>query len=141
MHQREFLLATLFGRLGARGLDPYTLEPWRAWVAFKGFARFVAEVPDPGVSVQISQPDPDEPVHLLFLRQVVELEEGYFEPTGGLVCELLVAPQGQFMPEVELWSFDYSSFEQFVDGVEQDPRFSDLAACSGLQSDVYWEEA
>ena len=39
------------------------------------------------------------------------------------------------------WSFDYSSFDRFVDVVEQEPMFQDLTVTRPLRSAVYWEEA
>jgi len=131
----------MFGVLGTHGLDPALMDSWRAWIAFKAFARLVAEAPDPGVSVQITRIYPDEPVSIILLRQVVEADDGYLEPTGGVVCELLFAAPRAALPDVEFWSFDCPSFEQFVDRVEQDPLFSELVLSPVLQSDVYWREA
>jgi hypothetical protein len=64
------LLKTLLIALAAHGLAAETVTPWRGWVVFKDYVRSVAEVPDPGVSVQITRDDRDETVSLIFLRQV-----------------------------------------------------------------------
>ena len=55
MKRAQFLLHMLLALLATRGLMPETLDPWRGWVAFKRYARLVNEVPDPGVSVQITR--------------------------------------------------------------------------------------
>jgi hypothetical protein len=39
------------------------------------------------------------------------------------------------------WSFDYSTFDRFVDAVEQEPLFQDLIVTRPVRSAVYWEEA
>ena len=52
-HRSTYLVAAFLSILAARGLHAETLDPWRGWVAFKQFAREVAEEPDPGVSVHI----------------------------------------------------------------------------------------
>ncbi len=45
MRRASNLLPMLLGLLAARGLAPEALDPWRAWVIFKHYARVVDETP------------------------------------------------------------------------------------------------
>ena len=165
--KRGHLLCQLFlAILGAYALEPANLDPWRSWLAFKEFARRVAEQPDPGVSVQFSAAggaDGDEHA-LVFLRQEVEPEGEWLEPTGGVVAELRFSSETlkprdpgwsrrawrwrtrrlhrrDGLPRSwQLWSYDYASFERFVDAVEARPEFQDLIVQRARGSDVYYEE-
>ena len=140
-NRSTYLLAALLGVLAARGLAPETLDSWRGWVAFKQFAREVAETPDPGVSVQIEPLGDRRPVRLYLLRQVVIPEGDRLEPVGGVVCELTFAPRRQTPRQWQAWSFDSPTFDRFVDVVEQYPLFAELMVTRPLESAVYWEEA
>lgn len=141
MHAATFLLQMLLTVLASRGLVPDALDPWRGWVAFKQYARLVDEAPDPGVSVQIT-PDPKQRVvRLYLLRQVVERDEEWLEPCGGVVCEFTFDATEGPREAWECWSFDASSFERFVDRVELHPQFADLMTHRPVASAVYWEEA
>lgn len=140
-HQSKYLLAVLLGILAARGLAPESLDPWRGWVAFKQFAREVAESPDPGVSAQIAPIGDQLPIRLFFLRQVAVVEHDRLEPVGGVVCEFSFAPQRRTPREWEAWSFDFRDFERFIDSVEQHPLLADLVVTRPLATAVYWEEA
>lgn len=140
-NRSTYLLAAMLGVLAARGLAPESLDPWRGWVAFKQFAREVAEAPDPGVSVQIEPLNDRRPIHLYFLRQVVVLEGNRLEPIGGVVCELTFAPRRRTPRHWQAWSFDSPDFERFVDLVEQHPLFGELMVTRPLASAVYWENA
>jgi hypothetical protein len=144
----HYLLATLLSLVAGAKLHPRTLDPWRGWVLFKQFARLVDEVPDPGVTVQITRAPAHGPVRLpgpvrlYYMRQLVDREDdGWLEPRGGVVCEFTF-PRGiaPGRPE-EFWSFDYPDFEHFVDAVEQDPAFTDLTVRRPLSSRIYWEDS
>jgi len=140
-NRSTYLLAAMLGVLAARGLGPETLDPWRGWMAFKQFAREVAETPDPGVSVQIQPLGHRGPIRLYLLRQVVTLEGKRLEPTGGVVCEFTFAPRRRLPRRWEAWSFESATFERFVDVVEQYPLFADLMVTRPRESAVYWEDA
>jgi hypothetical protein len=139
-HKSVYLVAALLSILAARGLDAETLDPWRGWVAFKQFAREVSEEPDPGVSVQLFHVA-DGGVRLAFVRQVLEPMGDRLEPIGGVICDFTFAPHRRPMRDWQVWSFDYASFNRFVDVVEQHPGVSDLLVTRPLDSAVYWEEA
>ena len=135
------LLPLFLLTLASHGLEPTTLDPWRGWLAFKEFARAVNEVPDPGVSVQFTRTTERGERCLVFVRQTVHNESGRLTPTGGVVCELDFPPVRHPAASWDRWSFDYSSFDRFVDIVEQEPVFQDLMATRALRSRVYWEPA
>jgi hypothetical protein len=137
----KYLFAAMLAVLAARGLSPETMDPWRGWIAFKQFAREVAETPDPGVSVQIEPTGDRGQIRLFLLRQVVVREGDRLEPTGGVVCEFTFAPRRRTPRHWEAWSFDSPTFERFVDVVEQCPLFSDLMVTRPRESAVYWEDA
>jgi hypothetical protein len=134
------LLKTLLLALAAHGLAAETVTPWRGWVVFKDYARSVAEVPDPGMSVQIKRDDLDGTVSLIFLRQVVEPVSDWLEPIGGVVCEITFQQGDKRLPEFDVWSFDAPSFDRFVDMVESSADFQTLALTKPLESSVYWLE-
>lgn len=140
-HQSKYLLAALLGVFAARGLGPEALDPWRGWVAFKHFAREVAEQPDPGVSVQIVSLGDRLPVRLFYLRQVLAPEGSTLEPIGGVACEFWFAPRSRTPPDWDAWSFDSPTFDRFVDLVEQHPLFAELLTTRPLQTAVFWEDA
>lgn len=137
----QFLLATLVALLAARGLSPETLDPWRGWVSFKQFAREVTEVPDHGVSVQITTIGRSDAVRMYFLRQVLSQKGDRLEPVGGVVCEFTFPARESPPSEWEAWSFDSSTFERFVDLVEQHPAFARLMNQRPVATSVYWEDA
>jgi hypothetical protein len=141
VHLAAYLLQMLLAILGNHGLAAEALDPWRAWVIFKQYARVVDESPDPGVSVQLSRNHRDHTVSLLFVRQAVEIQEDWLDPTGGAVIEFTFEDSGRPEPHVELWSFDYGSFERFVDVVEQTPAIADRLLQAPLRSSVYWQPA
>jgi hypothetical protein len=142
MRRAPFLLHMLLALLATHGLAPETLDPWRGWVAFKRYARLVREVPDPGVSVQITHDPEHRTVNLFYVRQAIEADEHqWLEPLGGVVCEFTFPAGGARPGEWELWSFDSPTFERFVDRVEQHPEFADLMTQAPLRSAVYWEDA
>jgi hypothetical protein len=126
--------------LAAHGLAAETVTPWRGWVVFKDYVRSVAEVPDPGVSVQITRDDLEGTVSLIFLRQVVEQVDDWLEPTGGVVCEMIFQQSDRRLPEFDAWSFDAPNFDRFVDVVESSADFQKLALTKPLMSLVYWLE-
>ena len=134
------LLETLLLALAAHGLAAETVTPWRGWVVFKDYVRSVAEAPDPGVSVQISQDDVDGTVSLVFVRQVVEPIDDWLEPVGGVVCEITFDLGGKRLIERDVWSFDAPTFDRFVDMVENSADFQKLALTKPLKSSVYWLE-
>ena len=141
MHQASYLLPMLLTLLSSRGLAAESLDPWRAWVVFKQFARVVDESPDPGVSVQLYRTSKDTTT-LSFIRQVVEPEEdGWLEPVGGVCVDLAFDDTDRKESEVSLWSFDFGSFERFVDEVEQNPAIAERLVQSAVRAEVYWEEA
>ena len=141
MRRGQILLEMLLLALGAYGLGPEGLDPWRGWVIFKEFARAVAEAPDPGVSVQVTRDEAEETASLVFVRQVVEVTPGWLEPAGGVVCEFTFELGPRRLPEWEAWSFETASFDRFVDLVEENPAFQDLAVRPPIRSAVYWLEA
>ena len=140
-HQSSSLLLVLLSLLAARGLVPEALDPWRAWVAFKEFARQVAEKPDHGVSVQVDPLGDRQPLHLFFTRQVLESAGDRLEPAGAVVVELVFAPRRRTPLEWREWSFDHGSFDRFVDAVEQYPLVADLLVTRPISSAVYWKDA
>jgi hypothetical protein len=134
------LLETLLLALAAHGLVAETVTPWRGWVVFKDYVLSVAEVPDPGVSVQTTRDDLDGTVSLIFLRQVVEQVNDWLEPIGGVVCEITFQQGDKRLPEFDVWSFDAPNFDRFVDIVESSADFQKLALSKPLESSVYWLE-
>jgi hypothetical protein len=134
------LLKTLLVALAAHGLAAETVTPWRGWVVFKDYVRSVAEVPDPGVSAQITREDSDGTVSLIFLRQVVEQVDDWLEPIGGVVCEMTFRQDERRLPEFDAWSFDAPNFDRFIDIVESRAGFQQLALTKPLESFVYWLE-
>jgi hypothetical protein len=141
LHQASYLFQMLLTILAGRGLAPEALDPWRAWVAFKQYVRLVDEAPDPGISVQLTRNRRAGALKLLLLRQAVEPVDNWLEPAGGVVVELTFDDQGMSGPDLEFWSFDYGSFERFVDVVEQTPAIADLLTQAPRSSEVYWEDA
>ena len=140
MSRMEKLLAAFLAILAVHGLQVDALDPWRGWLAFKEYARATWELPDEGVSVQVGL-DGDQETHLYFLRQAAVLTADRLEPVGGVVCDLCYAAQSAPTPTPEYWSFDYATFDRFVDVVEQDPMIAALFLQRPLSSQVYWEEA
>lgn len=141
MKSRHHLLQLFLALLAAQGLSAQCLDPWKGWVTFKHFARIVDEIPDPGVSVQLAHCG-NSSTSLFFLRQVLEPEgEDSLQPVGGVVCEFVFPRSDSSGTEWEIWSFDYPTFEQFVDSVEQHDDFAALTAKVPDWSDAYWEEA
>jgi hypothetical protein len=140
-HKSAYLVAAFLSILATRGLDAETLDPWRGWVAFKQFAREVAEEPDPGISVQLFPVANGGAVRLAFVRQVLEPIGDRLESVGGVICDFTFALRRRPMRDWRVWSFDYASFDRFVDVVEQHPGVSDLFVTRPLDSAVYWEEA
>jgi hypothetical protein len=120
------LLSIFLLTLAAHGLAPGSLDPWRGWMAFKEYARMTSEFPDPGMSVQFTPVTEDGEAQLIFLRQKLEPRKQWLAAVGGVVCELRFEPLRRDTRAWDLWSFDYSSFERFVDVVEQEPAFQDL---------------
>lgn len=139
--QSSVLLAALLAILAAHSLESDALDPWRGWVAFKEFARRFDEQPDHGVSVQIAPAGDNLPIHLYFVRQVLISAGNRLEPVGCVACEFVFAPRRHTPREWREWSFDHSTFERFVDAVEQHPLVADLFVTRPLSSAVYWEEA
>ena len=135
------LLSLFMLTLAAHGLAPEGLDPWRGWVAFKEFARAENEVPDPGVSVQFNRETEAGQTRLVFLRQETRNVEGELTPLGAVVCEFIFPSTADRPAAADQWSFDYSTFDRFVDVVEQEPLFQDLIVTRPLRSAVYWEEA
>jgi len=140
-HQSSALLAALLALFTARGLAPEALDPWRGWVVFKQFAREYAEQPDQGVSVQIDPVGDRRPIHLFLVRQVLAPEGDRLAPVGAVACEFVFAPRRRMPRELREWSFDYPTFDRFVDAVEQHPLFADLLLTPPLSTAVYWKEA
>ena len=140
-HQPTHLVVALLTLVAARGLVPESLDPWRGWVTFKEFARQVAEVPDPGVSVQVDPVEDRLPLHLYFSRQVLVPVGDRLEPVGAVVCEFVFAPRRHRPLEWREWSYDHPTFDRFVDAVEQYPLFADLLVTRPLSSAIYWKEA
>ena len=141
MHLASYLLQMLLTILAGHGLAPEALDPWRAWVSFKQYVRVVDEVPDPGVSVQLTRDRHAKTVSLILLRQVVEADEDWLGPVGGVVVELTFEEADSSGPDREFWSFDFGSFERFVDVVEQTPALTDRFLRAPVRSAVYWQEA
>ena len=141
MRRASTLLPLLLGMLAARGLAPEALDSWRAWVVFKQYARVTDETPDPGISVQIHRQRRSGEVSLFMLRQVIERDEDWLGPVGGVVCELSFDDPPATAVNFEAWSFDCGTFERFVDVVERHPGFADLIARRPDRSAVYWEDA
>ena len=135
------LLQMFLLTLAAHGLAPEALDPWRGWMAFKEFARAVHETPDPGTSVQFTRTPEHGELRLVFLRQAASEDDGWLEPTGGVVCELTFPRAPCIRVEWDHWSFDHSSCDRFVDIVEQEQDFQDLMVARPIRSAVYWAEA
>ncbi len=68
-------------------------------------------------------------------------KDGCLTPVDGVVCESVSSKTRHPVPDRDQWSFDYASFERFVDIVEQEPVFQDLIVSQPLWSAVYWEDA
>jgi hypothetical protein len=141
MHRASYLLQLFLSLLSSRGLAAEAVDAWRGWTTFKQYARIVDEIPDPGISVQITPEPATDAVRLLFVRQVVEPQGEWLEPVGGVVCELTFAAPKVPVSAFECWSFDYRTFEHFVDVVEQAPIFGELMVQRPTRSAVYWEHA
>jgi hypothetical protein len=141
MERAIHLVSMLVAMLASQGLEPPSMDAWRGWRTFKHFVRVVDEVPDPGVSVQIVKHDAT--TRLLFVRQIIEPRGAeWLEPIGGVVLEFSFEdPALETTAELDLWSFDYSDLDQFVDRVEQDAAFAHLAALKAAWSSLYWEQA
>ena len=140
MHRAPHLLQMLLTLLAGKGLAPEALDPWRAWQVFKQYARIMDEVPEPGVSVQFSYHPGAQETSLVFLRQSVELqpEDQWLAPVGGVVCDLVFDGTGLLVPNRELWTFDFGTFERFVDTVERDDIFGELIVRRPIRTGVYW---
>ena len=141
MHRASYLLQLFLSLLSARGLAVEAVDAWRGWVTFKQYARIVHEIPDPGVSVQIAPDRASDEVRVFFLRQAVEPEGNWLRPVGGVVCELTFSEPNVRAASFEFWTFDYGTFERFVDVVEQTPAFAELMVRRPTRSAVYWEDA
>lgn len=142
MNRPQFLLAARLSLFTNARLHPRTIDPWRGWIVFKQFARLVDEVPEPGVTVQIDEHNPDGTVRLYYMRQVVEPgDDDWLIPAGGVVCEFVFRRGAVLSRSATYWSFDYPDFQHFVDAVEQDPHFADLTVRRPLRSRVYWEDS
>jgi hypothetical protein len=141
VHPASYLLQMLLTILSGHGLVPEALDPWRAWVCFKQFVRVVDESPDPGVSVQLTKNRHARTVSLMLLRQAVEAEADWLEPTGGVVVELTFTEPDPQEPDQEFWSFDFGTFARFVDIVEQAPAVADRFLRSPVRTSVYWQDA
>jgi hypothetical protein len=135
------LLSVFLLALAVHGLSPETLDPWRGWVTFKQYARDVNEAPDPGVSVQFTREGRQNASRLIFLRQVVHAEGDWLAPVGGVVCEFAFSWAPRRGSAWDEWSFEYPSFDRFVDVVEQHPTFQDLMVRHPVWSAVYWQGA
>jgi hypothetical protein len=120
------------------GISPNTKDVWRAWKVFKQFARTVDEIPDPGVSVQIYENESGVSV-LAFVRQVVEEDEDNLQPAGGLIWEFALN-EAELIEPLELWSFDFRTFNDFVDSVEGHPAVSPLLNGPASPGELYWDE-
>lgn len=141
MNRGPRLLEILLLALAAHGLGAEALDPWRGWVVFKQYAREAAEVPDPGVSVQVTVDREDETISLVFLRQEVVQEGGWLVPTGGVVCEFVFGLDQRRAMDWEVWSFEAPTFDRFVDLVEEHGTVQDLFVTRPVRSLVYWREA
>ena len=140
MSRIEKLFAGFIAVLAAHGLSSAGLDPWRGWLAFKEYARTTSEHPDPGMSVQV-QVDGERVARLFLLRQSLVTAEDRMNPVGGVVCEFRFAEGPASHSGTAYWSFDYATFERFVDAVEQDPVVATLFVTKPAESRVYWEEA
>ena len=140
MRRAPQLLQLLLTLLAAHGLAREALAPWRSWMLFKQFVRTVDELPDPGVSVQITAPSSDV-VRVSLVRQVAYRDDDRLVPVGGVVCQLEFPARSKPAPDIEFWSFDYRTLEAFFDAVAGEIRFQDLVVRAALRSDVFWEDA
>jgi len=140
MSRVEKLLTAFLAILAVHGLEADALDPWRGWLAFKEYARATSEQPDQGVSVQVGL-DGDQVTHLYFLRQAAVLTADRLEPVGGVVCDFCYPSRSAATLTSEYWSFDYATFERFVDVVEQDPVIAELFLQRPVSSQLYWQEA
>ncbi|HKS07110.1 MAG TPA: hypothetical protein VJR92_12440 [Gemmatimonadaceae bacterium] len=136
------LVVAFVAILNSHGLSPESVDPWRAWLAFKEFARNTTEFPDPGVSVQVATDD-DGRSTLRFVRQLLarpEQGDDGLEPAGGVVCEFAfrLTPPPQHR---EYWTLDFGNFQRFVDAVERDPVLADLFLEKPAAQSISWIEA
>ena len=134
------LLTLLLAFCASHGVAPDTPDAWSAWKTFKSFARATAEVPDPGVSVQLVDRD-DGYEHVALVRQVLLGDERWLRPTGAVVWELRFKPSGPVIEEEDIWTFDFRSFDDFVDAVEQHETIAPLLAREVSSGEIYWEAA
>jgi hypothetical protein len=122
----------------SQGVTPDTVNTWHAWKTFKAFARAAGDLPDSGVSVQLIE-ETDETDRLLFMRQEYADDGNELRPVGGVVWELTFDPGRGDGKELEIWSLDFRSFDDFVDAVEQNDVIAPLLSREATSGMVYWE--
>ena len=133
------LLQMLLALLALNGVAPEAADPWRGWEPFKQFVRTTDEIPDPGVSVQVLR-NADDTTSLVYLRQLLEPDGDRLEPAGGVVMEFNYNLTRADPGEWEIWTFDHSTLERFIDTVEQHDEFAQLVVKRPAWSAVYWQE-
>jgi hypothetical protein len=134
------LLQMLLTLLAVNGVPHDAADAWHGWTTFKQYVRTVDEIPDPGVTVQ-AQRHADDSTSLIFMRQVLDDDGERLQPAGGVVLELNYDVHHGEQDEWSVWSFDHSTFDRFVDVVEQNDEFARLMVKRPTWSSVYWIDA
>src|ERR1041385_9025914 len=131
--------------LEAAALDQGHLDVWEAWKVFKAFAREPVDADGEGIAVQATRdttPDGDERVYLSFVRQFTAIEGEESAPVRFAGLELVFdAADHQLTKDVDIWSYDYPSIQDFAASVEQAPAFQRAAALRPLETSVIGGEA
>lgn len=135
--------AELSAALERAGLDPAALDPWQAWKGFKAFLRRELEGGYDAAGVQIAK-DESDPTRcsLSFIRQLSARDVGgYDAPFWSLVVEFHYHSSA-FLPldEVDVWTLDYPTLEEFASVVEGMPAFQAAVAATPIFSEVFAED-
>ena len=132
--------ARLEEMLETAGLDPGHLDAWEAWKVFNAFVREPVETDGDGVAVQAMRETTPEglvQVHLEFYRQFTSIEEDVYEPTWFVGIKLVFdASDFPDSTDLELWSYDFATFQDFAAWVEQESVFVRAIELRGVESSV-----
>jgi len=121
-------------------LDPAHLDIWEGWKVFKAFVREPVPTEDEGITAQatrVTTTDGLDLVYLNFIRQFTALEETGDTPVGYVGMEFAFEwTDLKLGDDIEVWSYDFPTFEDFAAHVEQLPAFHQAAAVRALESDI-----
>jgi hypothetical protein len=121
------------------GLNLQALDPWEAWKVFKAFMRRGLEGGYDAACVQFAKDvtDPRQ-CSLFFIRQLSERDErGEDSPSWSLTLEFNYH-SALFKPveEIDVWTFDYPTLEEFASVVEGMPAFQAAVASQPRSSEL-----